>query len=65
MKFLTWMKRNRLTISSFSRTHNMSKATVHRLVKRKGTPSGGTIYRVEYITDGEVTAKDMMPRSEN
>lgn len=62
MEFASWLERKKIGIRKFSRIYGMHPATVYRLKKKIGVPSGSTIRKVETVTDGQVTLKDMVAR---
>ena len=62
MEFASWLERKKIGIRKFSRIYGMHPATVYRLKKKIGVPAGSTIRKVETVTDGQVTLKDMVAR---
>lgn len=62
MEFASWLERKKIGIRKFSRIYGMHPSTVYRLKKKIGVPSGSTIRKVETVTDGQVTLKDMVAR---
>ena len=62
MEFASWLERKKMGIRKFSRIYGMHPATVYRLKKKIGIPSGTTIRKIETVTDGQVTSKDIVSR---